>query len=172
MPQGIYICSILLTYFIGITLISLDEQYHSNYLYGNLPVSRTQIVLARYLCLFLLSTLMVLCLAIVGLLSPNSQEMSASFFLLSLICYSIVLIFLSGMQAFSFYFKFNTVRYCSLAIYIILFSAYTLLSTSLQNTALPTIASIIVILPIVAILCYLACTGLGLLLYQKKQFFD
>ena len=164
-PQSIYLLSLIMSYFVGLTIITLDEQSHCNYLYSRLAASRKNIVTARFVLFFIQSLCITAILFLIGYFSPFSQ-MDPSLIYLTIISFCMSMIFLGFMQAFSFYFKLNTVRFIAIFIYVMLFTSFNNLPalTFLLPSSLALVISTLVI--------YLGCLIVAMKLYTRKQFID
>ncbi len=164
-----------LSYSIALTLISLDEQYHSSYLCSALPSSRKNIVTSRFIFYFIVMTALSVLYLILGYISPFGQPPSTFVFWIN--CgYGISLIYIGLIQALCYRFKYSSVRMIAILSFCLLISVSTSLKEIIaQQTPLafhfsPTLPSLIVTAS--GLVIFAVCLFIGQALYHHKDIKD
>lgn len=174
----IYIVSV---YMIGVTLIAFDEQYKSNYLYCTLPITRQQVIAARFFLYFILALGLFVGYSVLTIIGQSKLPALDMQFLLLGICFAFNLIFVGLIQALCFRFKFSTVRIIAIIGYLI--ALVTMSTSGAMVQQAPKLSGIVLdanqsmlplwgIILIIALVVFGFCYWLSQKLYLHKDFVD
>lgn len=171
--QWIAFVYILCAYSIALTMIAFDEQYQSSYLYSSLPVSRKDIIFARFTFYFVALCAFNIIYLLLAIVSP-AEVLLPLFILILSACFGIGLIYIGLIQALCFRFKYAVVRTFAIigyAIFIsIIVSIGNILEYSPSMVSLPSPTVLALIFIAVGLIIYGLFYLLGAKLYRRKDF--
>ena len=165
---------VFISYCMALTLMSLDEQYHSSYLYGALPASRNNIVTGRFCFYFVTMTALSIIYLILGCITPFGKPAENFVFWINF-GYCISLIYVGFVQALCYRFKYSSVRMVAIFSFCLLISFSSIIKNiSTELTLSLSISSPLpsFIMAVSGLIIFAAFLLLGQRLYRHKDIKD